>query len=194
MLLSAKKALQSEVRTVDRASLVPEIQKYSAIEALRDEQQVEIRALRPEDRDDLITAVDRTSDRSLYRRFFGLKRSFTDQEAAFFVNVDFITHVALLALIHEQGRSVIAGGGRYIVMEPGQAELALAVVDEYQGRGIGRALLRHLSSIARAAGIRILIAEVLPENAPMLKLFKTSGLQLSTKREGQLVHVTISLS
>lgn len=186
--------LLSEVWTIDRATLVPEIPKYSAIEALRDECQVEIRALRPEDRDDLITAIGRTSDQSLYRRFFGSKRSFTDQEAAFFVNIDFINHVALLALINEQGRSVIAGGGRYIVMEPGQAELALAVVDEYQGRGIGRALLRHLSSLARAAGIRTLIAEVLPENVPMLELFKTSDLQSSTKREGQLVRVTILLS
>lgn len=194
MFLGAQNALHSEVRTVDGANLVPEIQKYSAIEALRDERQVEIRALRPEDRDDLIAAIGRTSDQSLYRRFFGLKRSFTDQEAAFFVDIDFINHVALLALINEQGRSVIAGGGRYIVMKPGQAELALAVVDEYQGRGIGGALLRHLFSLARAAGIRTLVAEVLPENAPMLKLFKTSGLQLSMKRESQLVHVTISLS
>lgn len=194
MFLAARKALHSEVRTVDRANLVPQIQKYSAIEALRDERQVEIRALRPEDRDDLITAIGRTSDQSLYRRFFGLKRSFTDQEAAFFLNVDFLNHVALLALIIDQGRSVIAGGGRYIVMKPGQAEVALAVIDEYQRCGIGRVLLRHLSSLARAAGIRTLIAEVLSENAPILELFKTSGLQSSTKRESQLVHVTISLS
>jgi hypothetical protein len=49
------------------------------------------------------------------------KRSFTDQEAAFFVNVDFVNHVALVALIDEEGRSVIAGGGRYIVLQPGEA-------------------------------------------------------------------------
>ena len=174
--------------------LVRNIKEYSAIEALRDGCRVEIRALRPDDRADLIAAVGRTSDRSLYRRFFGLKRSFTDQEAAFFVNVDFVNQVALIALIDEDGRSVIAGGGRYIVVQPGQAEVALVVVDEYQGRGIGRALMRHLTSIARAAGLRTLIAEVLLENAPMLQLFKTSGLQLSTRREDQVVHITISLS
>jgi ribosomal protein S18 acetylase RimI-like enzyme len=89
---------------------------------------------------------------------------------------------------------VIAGGGRYIVVQPGQAEVAFVVVDEYQGHGIGGALMRHLTSIACAAGLRTFIAEVLPENTPMLQLFKTSGLQLSTRREGQVVHVTIWLS
>ena len=81
---------------------MPKVEEYSAIEALRDGCRVEIRALRPHDRVDLIAAVGRTSDRSLYRRFFGLKRSFTDQEAAFFVNVDFVNHVALVALIDEE--------------------------------------------------------------------------------------------
>ena len=173
---------------------MPKVEEYSAIEALRDGRRVEIRALRPDDRADLIAAVGRTSDRSLYRRFFGLKRSFTDQEAAFFVNVDFVNHVALVALIGEKGRSVIAGGGRYIVVQPGQAEVAFAVVDEYQGHGIGGALMRHLTSIACAAGLRSFIAEVLPDNSPMLQLFKTSGLSLNMRREDQVVHVTIWLS
>ena len=172
---------------------MPKVEEYSAIEALRDGCRVEIRALRPDDRADLIAAVNRTSDRSLYRRFFGLKRSFTDQETAFFVNVDFVNHVALVALIDE-GRSVIAGGGRYIVVQPGQAEVAFVVIDEYQGRGIGGALMRHLTRIACAAGLRTFIAEVLPENTSMLQLFKRSGLPLSIRREDQIVHVTISLS
>ena len=174
--------------------LVMKVEKYSATDALRDGRRVEIRALRPEDRADLLSAVNRTSAQSLYRRFFGLKRSFTDQEVAFFINVDFVNHVALVALIDEEGRPVIAGGGRYIVVQPGQAEVAFVVVDEYQGRGIGRALIRHLIRIARAAGLRTLVAEVLPENTPMLQLFKTCGLPSSTRREGQVVHVKICLS
>ena len=64
------------------ACQVSKVEEYSAIEMLRDECQLEIRALRPDDRADLIEAVGRTSDKSLYRRFFGLKHSFTAQEAA----------------------------------------------------------------------------------------------------------------
>ena len=47
-----------------------------------------------------------------------LSLPFTDQEAAFFVNVDFVNQVALIALMDEDGRSVIAGCGRYIVVQP----------------------------------------------------------------------------
>jgi len=173
---------------------VQQADKYSTIEVLRDGRRLEIRALRPDDRADLIAAVGRTSARSLHRRFFGSKRSFTDQEVAFFVNVDFVNHVALIALIRDESRSAIVGGGRYIIVKSGQAEVAFVVVDEYQGLGIGRALMRHLTTIARAAGVKTLIAEVLSENTPMLQLFKTCGLQSSIKRVGEIVHVTVSLS
>jgi ribosomal protein S18 acetylase RimI-like enzyme len=71
--------------------------------------------------------------------------------------------------------------------------VAFAIVDEYQGQGFGAALLRHLAAIARSAGLRELIAEVLSENAPMLKVFDRSGLCLSTKRESGVVHVTLRL-
>jgi hypothetical protein len=68
---------------------------YSTTEALRDRRTVVVRALRPEDRAGLLAAVSRTSDQSLYRRFFAFKRGFTDQEVDFYVNVDFVSHVAL---------------------------------------------------------------------------------------------------
>jgi GNAT superfamily N-acetyltransferase len=111
--------------------------KYSVIEVLRAGRRVEIRALRPEDRSDLLAAVGRTSAESLYRRFFGVRRGFSEQEVEFFLNVDFANHVALVAVVEESGLPVIAGGGRYIVLQPGKAEVAFAVVDQYQGKGIG---------------------------------------------------------
>jgi RimJ/RimL family protein N-acetyltransferase len=167
-----------------------EAAKYSAIEALRDGRCVEIRALRHDDRDELAEAVGRASPESLYRRFFAVRRSFTEQEVAFFLNVDFVNHVALVAVVEEGGRPVIVGGGRYVVLQPGQAEIAFAVIDQYQAQGIGAALMRHLVAIAREAGLKELIAEVLPENTPMLKVFEKSGLRLSKKREAGVVHVT----
>jgi len=167
--------------------------EYSAIEALGDGRRVEIRALRPDDRADLLAAVGRTSGQSLYYRFFAVRRGFTESEIAFFLNPNFIDHVALVAMSKENGRPVIVGGGRYVVLQPGKAEVAFAVVDQYQGQGIGAALMRHLVAIAREAGIKELTAEVLPDNIPMLKVFEKSGLHLSTKRELQVVHVTLQV-
>jgi GNAT superfamily N-acetyltransferase len=166
---------------------------YSEIEVLRNGRRVEIRALRPADRADLLAAVGRTSAQSLYRRFFGAKRDFSEQETEFFLNVDFVQHVALVAVLPEGDRSMIVGGGRYVVVQPGRAEVAFVVVDQYQGQGIGAALMRHLAAIARAAGINELIAEVLPDNIAMLKTFENSGLRVDTRREGGVVHVSLHL-
>jgi len=167
---------------------------YMATESLRDGRTVEIRALAPEDRIALLAAVGRTSDQSLYRRFFAFKHEFTDQEVDFYVNVDFVSHVALIAVLEDDGRPVIAGGARYIVGQPGRAEIAFAVADAHQGKGIGTALLRHLVILARRAGLRELTADVLPDNAAMLKAFGSSGLEITTRREPDAIHVVLRLS
>jgi hypothetical protein len=94
---------------------------YSAHERLRDGSPVEIRALRPEDEAAMLAALAHTSPQSLQRRFFAMKRHFSDKERAFFMEVDFSNHVALVVLAQEAGKHVIVGGGRYIVFEPGRA-------------------------------------------------------------------------
>jgi RimJ/RimL family protein N-acetyltransferase len=153
----------------------------------------EIRALRPDDRAGLLAAVSRTSEQSLYRRFFAFKRGFTDSEIDFYCNVDFVSHVALVAVSDDGETPTIVGGARYIVGPAGQAEVAFVVGDAYQGKGIGSALLRHLVAIARQAGLEALVADVLPENTVMLKVFEKSGLEIRTRREQGVVHVLLQL-
>jgi GNAT superfamily N-acetyltransferase len=171
-----------------------EAARYSAIDRLRDGRRVEIRAVRPDDEVGLLAAIERTSAQSLYRRFFGAKRDFSEKERAFFLNVDFINHVALVAVVEAENRAVIVAGGRYVALRPGVAEIAFVVVDDFQRHGIGAVLLRHLVAIARSAGLKELVAEVLPENISMLKVFEKSGLKLSTKREPGVVHVALQLA
>lgn len=166
---------------------------YCAVETLRNGRRIEIRALRPDDRADMLAAVNRASAQSLSRRFFVPKRQLTQQEIEFFLNIDFVNHVALVAVCEEEGQQVIVGGGRYVVSQPRLAELAFVVVDQYQGQGIGAALLQHLAKIARSARLDGLLAEVLPENTAMLKVFDKSGFRLSKKREVDVVHVCLQL-
>ena len=170
-----------------------EAAKYAVVDTLRDGRRFQIRALRPNDRNGFLAAVGRSSAQSLYRRFFSPIRSFTEEQITRFVNVDFVSHVALVAALEEEGGPVIVGGGRYIVVQPGQAEVAFVVVDQYQALGVGAALMRHLAVIARDAGLKELIAEVLADNSSMLKVFQKSGLHLSTSREDGVVHVVLQL-
>jgi len=167
--------------------------EYSAIEPLPDGRRVEIRALRPDDRSAFLAAVDRAGAGSLYRRFFSAKRDFTPQDVAYFLEIDFVSHVALVAVVEETGREAIVGAGRYIVTQANRAEMAFVVIDEYQGQGVGTALMHHLAAIARAAGIEQLFAEVLLENIAMLKVFERSGYRITRKRDLSAVHVTIDL-
>ena len=173
---------------------MPEAITYTARELLRDGGQIEIRALRREDEADMLAAIGKTSAQSLQRRFFVMKRHFSDKERAFFMEVDFKNHVALVAVATETGREVIVGGGRYIVFEPGRAEMAFIVVDSWQGRGIGSILMRHLVKIANDGRLKELTAEVLPENAAMLRIFGKSGFKPVARRDPQVVHLSLKLA
>ena len=172
-----------------------ETNKYATRELLRDGSQIDIRALRPEDEAEMLAAIGKTSTQSLQRRFFVMKRHFSDKERAFFMEVDFRNHVAIVALATEAGRKVIVGGGRYIVFEPGRAEMAFVVIDAWQGRGIGSILMRHLIKIAKDdAGLLELTAEVLPENGAMIKIFGKFGFRPGSRRDPQTVHLVLTLT
>ena len=145
---------------------------YTARELLRDGSKVEIRSLRQEDEALMLAAIERTSAQSLQHRFFVMKRRFSEQERAFFMNVDFKNHVAIVALAEDAGRKAIAGSGRYIVFDPGRAEMAFVVVDAWQGRGVGSILMRHLVKLASDTGLQELTADVLSENVAMRKVLK----------------------
>jgi GNAT superfamily N-acetyltransferase len=170
---------------------MPDASDYQAIEMLRDGRRAVIRAFQSEDRAGLMAAVERASADTLYRRFFTVKRRFTAREIDVFTNIDFVEHVALVAVVQEGGRPTIVGGGRYIVVAPGKAELAFAVIDQYQGQGIGAALMHHLGIIADRAGIKELIADMLPENVPMQKVFERSGYRMRSEHESEVVHVSL---
>jgi len=171
-----------------------ETTNYTARELLSDGSQIEIRALRREDEADMLAAVGKASAQSLQRRFFAMKRHFSDKERAFFMDIDFKNHVALIALAEEANRKVIVGGGRYIVFEPGRAEMAFVVVDTWQGRGIGSILMRHLVNIANDSGLQELTAEILSENAAMLKVFAKFGFRPASRRDPRTIHLVLKLA
>ncbi|WP_091880212.1 GNAT family N-acetyltransferase [Bradyrhizobium sp. Rc2d] len=170
-----------------------QIASYSAQAVLKDGTPVQIRALRASDEADMLAAIERTGPSSLQSRFFVMKRYFSEKERAFFMDVDFSNHVALAALVEEQGRLTIIGGGRYIVTDPGRAEMAFVVVDAWQGRGIGSLLLRHLIDIAQEHGMQELTAEVLSDNAPMRGVFAKSGFKPARSDDPRTVRLTLTL-
>jgi GNAT superfamily N-acetyltransferase len=171
-----------------------DVATYTAQEHLRDGGLLKVQALQPEHEADMLAALEQAGPQSLQRRFFVTKRHFSDKERAFFMEIDFKNHVALVARTEEAGREVLVGGGRYIVFEPGRAEMAFMVIDAWQGRGIGSILMGHLVKIANDAGLQELTAEVLPENATMLKIFRKFGFRPAPRRDPQIIHLVLKLA
>src|SRR5690606_5870105 len=103
---------------------------------------------------------------SRYRRFFTAMDRLSDRQLAFFTEVDYHDHFAWVALaVDEPGQPGIAVA-RYIRLadDPEAADIALAVLDEYQGRGLGGLLLEALVEVALANGIRRFVGHVLADN------------------------------
>jgi GNAT superfamily N-acetyltransferase len=88
---------------------------------------------------------------------------------------------------------IIVGLGEYM-RSGAAADIAFAVEEDFQRRGIASRLLQQLAGIARANGILQFEADVLGENAPMLAVFRNSGLRMRTSQEQGVVHVTLFLT
>jgi GNAT superfamily N-acetyltransferase len=149
----------------------------STNEATRDGRTIVIRPLEPGDKPLLVEGLKQMSEESRYRRFLAPKPSFTSAELAYLTEVDHHDHEALIAIEPESGEAV--GVARYVrdAGQPQVAEAALAVVDEWQHRGVGNALLRHLIARARQEDVRRFRATVLGDNQPMFRLLDQPGLQ-----------------
>jgi len=170
---------------------ITDIAHYSAEEVLRDGGSIHVRALRPDDRERLLQHFKSLSQESIYHRFFGIKRTMTDDELVRLTQLDFVAHVGLVATLRDGGGERFIGVARYIrVADPTHAEVSFAVLDDHQGRGIGSVLLDHLSRIARSSGIVELEADVLGDNNRMLEVFAKSGFKVRRSNSSGVIHVT----
>jgi RimJ/RimL family protein N-acetyltransferase len=170
---------------------------YFAQETLKNGLQVTIRAIRPDDREGLLTAFKELDERTVYLRFFGPKQEVSPQELTEATDVDFVRTIALVACLQNDAGGKIIGAGRYIAFgnadPPDRAEVAFTVEEDYHGLGIAGKMLRHLAGIARDKGITQFHAEVLPENKGMLAVFNKSGFPVEQEFAEGLAHVTLSL-
>jgi GNAT superfamily N-acetyltransferase len=170
--------------------------EYLQHETLKDGTKVTVRAIRPEDQASILAAFGKLDRESVYRRFFSLKKELSASELKQLTAVDFDRVVALVVMAETPDGEILIGGGRYAVEprdRPESAELAFLTSATHRGRGVASLLFRHLAKLAREAGLSALEADVLAENAAMLNVFRRSGLPMTQRREGSVMHLTLSL-
>lgn len=173
--------------------MVIDVRVFSERRMLKNGQEVTLRAIRPDDKDCLLAAFQQLEPSSVYTRFFGPKKRLTEAELEAATSVDFEREVALLVTVGEGESEKAIGSGRFVSDGAGGAEVAFAVEEDYQGLGIAGMVLKELARIARAKGLQRLEAEVLPSNAPMLAVFRSSGLPMTSCSEHGVVHVAMVL-
>jgi RimJ/RimL family protein N-acetyltransferase len=142
---------------------------------LRDGRVVHVRPIERSDRQGLAAAVERLSDQTRYLRFAAAKPRLTSRELDFLVDVDHHRHEAIVAIDPVTGRGVAAV--RYVELpgEPDVAEIAATVTDDWQGRGLGSALLAQLATRAREEGYSALRASVLAANQRSIAMLLAAG-------------------
>jgi acyl-CoA synthetase (NDP forming)/GNAT superfamily N-acetyltransferase len=159
---------------------------------LSDGTTVRLRPIRPQDAPAIVAFHSRMSDRTRYLRYFSPYPRIPERDLARFVTVDHDTREAFVVV---SGPRIMAVG-RYERLGPDSpdAEVAFVVEDAHQGRGIGSVLLEHLAQAAREAGITRFVAEVLPQNGSMLRVFSDFGYQVQRRYHDGVVHLSFPIA
>jgi acetyl coenzyme A synthetase (ADP forming)-like protein len=134
------------------------------------------------------------SEQSRYLRFHGLA-AVGPGLAEQFIEADGHDRGALVGSLAEDGRErIVAVAGWTRLRDPAAAEVAFAVEDRMQGKGVGTRLLEQLAADAAAAGVERFVAEVLPQNRPMLAVFADAGFETTRALVGGAVEVQLSIT
>jgi acetate---CoA ligase (ADP-forming) len=177
--------------TVQVMAVPPTLDTRQAVSdvVLRDGSTMRLRPPEQADEDALFAFFTALSDQSLYRRFHGhptVDRRLVEPALA----PDWIERGALIGT---KGDRIVALASYVRLRDPSEAEVAFAVADELQGRGIGTRLLERLASLAAGTGIEEFMAEVMGDNAPMLGVFADAGFATSRVMEAGTVEVRLRL-
>jgi GNAT superfamily N-acetyltransferase len=162
-------------------------------DTLRDGTRVLIRPIRPDDKDRLVAGLERLSPESRYRRFLRPVKELTDRELRYLTEIDYTNHYAIGALALDEPEGPGLGIARYVrdPVDPDVAEAAVAVVDDFQGKGLGSLLLSHLIEAARRNRISVFRAWVLAENRTVIDGLRALGAELDL--QGGLLRIDFDL-
>jgi GNAT superfamily N-acetyltransferase len=171
-------------------------ESYGEDVVLDDGTRARLRLVRPDDKGLMLEAWERLSPESRYRRFFAAKTALTDAELRYLTEVDNVDHLAIGATTRQRGKPHALGIARFIRLadRPQVADAAVTVVDDAQGKGLGRFLLSRLIAAARERGIEVFSCDVLADNDGMRNLIRSLAPDAREHSHGPIVTVEMALA
>jgi len=163
---------------------------------LADGSWLEVRPIRPEDAAIEMAFVSALSSETRRLRFQSALRDLTPAMLARFTQVDYDREMALVAIREEAGVEREVGVCRYIRLPDNKTcEYAIVLADEWQGKGLGREMMRFLIDVARSRGLETMVGWVLASNSGMLRLCSELGFRIaSVEDDMSMRHVTLALA
>jgi RimJ/RimL family protein N-acetyltransferase len=170
----------NQIYLADRARLYPA--EIATRHTFKDGLNVDFRAIKPSDVEDMRRLFYRFSDTSVYYRYFSPIKTMPHAKMQEYVNVDYRRTLSIVGLVREMGEGSIIAEARFVreAKEP-VAEVAFVVDEQYQGYGIATFMLKMLIRLAKERGLRGFKADVLSTNKSMLKVFEKSGLTVEAR-------------
>ena len=153
-----------------------------------------LRPIKMTDEPELKEFIHGLSDQSLYTRFISKRRDLPHERLQELVVIDYTQEMAIVAVADgEEGKETFVGVGRYYIYPDRQsAEVAFAVRDDYQKKGIGQELLSYLTYLARRQGLLGFTADVLAGNEPMLHVFEKGGFETQRHTSAGVVELKMT--
>jgi len=192
LFYEAKKiGLISDTRTL-RESIIHGIYPFQLEETMKiDGEEVTLRPAKPVDERRIQEHFYNLDKTDIVSRFFHEKTSFVRDEAQGVSQIDYIKDLTIVALVGEFGFGRVVGIGEYL-LDPAKniAEVAFSISKKFQGKGLGKILLKKLCMAARENGIAGLVAYTSPGNKGMIKLFNTLSFKTKTFFDGDMLSLT----
>jgi acetyltransferase len=170
----------SDVLSPDHLVISPYPNQYELSVTTKGGLNIFVRPIKPEDAPLLIRLFHALSEKSIYYRFLSPLKSLPPDMLARFTQIDYDRDMAVVALDCTHEEEKMLGVARFMGYPDGErGEIAVAVGDPWQGKGVGAALMQHLIAIARERGFEALWGIVMAENTHMLALARRVGAQVS---------------
>ena len=170
-------------------------QKYETNVLLKDGSSMFIRPIKTEDARHWLDFVRRLENDIQYLRLHHISEEMTLDDAIRFCTVDYHNTFAFIAeILRESKRDIVGVGKYYRLPNHFSAEVVFAVEDNYQGRGLGTAILEQLASVARENGIDNFEADVSVDNEKMINIFKDYGFHITSELKSDVYRITFPIS